>query len=204
MLCEKKPTRPITKLITAKMIVSVFKIFRNIITILPLCYNESMENFPQNPEQNLSNASAASESQMPAARKRKLIIGSIGLICVLIWPILTFTHSSIQEKRISEGVEQSNQEFQKFQEQFGPPKLGDPRLNEFINKQEAQKPKLTVLEIILTYFVYYISPGAGFLFGLLGLVKDKGREKFLGGLSVIGALLIVFQILIERAIFRMV
>ena len=36
MLCEKKPTRPITKLITAKMIVSVFKIFRNIVTILPL------------------------------------------------------------------------------------------------------------------------------------------------------------------------
>ena len=141
---------------------------------------------------------------MPVARKRKLIIGLIGLMLVLVWPILVFIHVSIQEKRISEGVEQSNQEFQKFQEQFGPPKLGDPRLNEFINKQEAQKPKLTVLEIILTYFVYYISPGAGFLFGLLGLIKDKGRKKFLGGLSIVGALLIVFLILLERAWMSMV
>lgn len=163
-----------------------------------------MDNFPQSPEQNLP---SMPEQQMPApvplGKKRKLIIGSIGLILVLVWPLLNFTKSAILEKRILEGVGQSNQEFKKFQEQFGPPKLGDPRLNEFIKTQEVQKPKPTVLEIILTYFVYYISPAGGFLFGLWGLIKDKGREKLLGGLSIIGALFIVLFILMERAWMRM-
>ena len=162
-----------------------------------------MENFPQNPEQSLS---MASETQVPASTggKRKVIFGSIGLVLVLMWPIWSLTSSAVTNQRISEGVEQSNQEFQKFQDQFGPTTLGDPRLNEFLKMQEAQRPKPTVWEIILVYFTYYISPGGGFLFGLLGLIKDKGRQKFFGGFSIAGSLLIVFLIRLEMGWMRMV
>lgn len=151
-----------------------------------------MENIPQNPGQNLLNS------------KREFVVGLIGLILVLLWPIAYQIHSTIREKRISVGVAQSNQEFQKFQEQFDSPKLGDSRLNEFIKKQEAQKPKARVLEIILFYFIYRISPIGGFLFGLLGIFKDKRWWKIIGILSVTGAFYIVYLILLERAIFRMV
>ena len=134
----------------------------------------------------------------------KIKFGLIGLVFVLVAPALDYTRIVMTENSVSERTELSNQV---FREKFGesPVSFDDPELLQFL--QESQVPKPSNFEIIRNKFFYwmiwYISPGGGFLFGILSILKDRKIGKLLGILSILGALSVIYSNFLAVAFMRM-